>query len=132
MTHRLSLAALLGTLLAAPAIAGTGSDVFQRLDRDRDGVVSRAEFRAFRLAMFDRIDTDADGLVTAGEIEAARGSLPADRGIWSQDADGDDRLSPTEYVSRMRGFDRADRNRDGAVSAAEFSAAARYLAALKH
>ena len=48
-----------------------GGDMFARLDANKDGKVTRAEFTAKPLAMFDRADANKDGTVTPEERKAA-------------------------------------------------------------
>lgn len=118
-------------LSAGPVLAQTA---FQRLDTDKSGAISREEFLALRREMFARIDADNSGTVTRAEIEAARQAAPgqrqmqADDRIWSQDANGDGQLTLAEYTAQTRGFDLADRNRDGQLSPAEFDRIARLIA----
>jgi Ca2+-binding EF-hand superfamily protein len=78
-------------------------------------------------------DIDGDGIITAAEIqqEAQRQAQEAGNG-WQQnaaqfvpmtlDADGDGAVSLAEYEAAVREqFDAVDRDRDGRVSAGEFS-----------
>ena len=44
-------------------------------DADKDGAITRDEFRAAALARFDRLDADKDGTVTREEAKAARDSM---------------------------------------------------------
>ena len=60
----------LGVNAGAPPPTGKGPVWFQRMDRNRDGDVSRAEFLGSD-ALFRRIDTDGDGLVSVEEAERA-------------------------------------------------------------
>lgn len=130
----IALAAALGPALACAA--GATSPGFAALDRDGNGAISRAEFLELRKAMFARIDTDNSGTITRAEIEAARAKLPqGKRGggedrVWAQDANRDGKLTLAEYTARTRGFDMADRNRDGVLSPAEFERVARLLGQL--
>lgn len=134
--HRV-LAPMLALGLAlgpGPVLAQTP---FQQLDADGSGAISRAEFLILRQEMFTRIDADGSGTLTRAEIESARQALPkqshgarqmrADDRIWSQDANGDGLLTLAEYTAQTRGFDFADRNRDGALSPAEFERIARFI-----
>ena len=69
---------LCGCLLSAPALfAQSPSAAFQRLDRNRDGQLTRDEVPDKRL--FARIDKDQDGIITAAEdiaFMAARRKAP--------------------------------------------------------
>jgi len=60
---------------AAPARPTAGPPWFRRMDRNRDGDVSRREFLGAR-AQFDRLDRDHDGLLGPDEAEAAGGARP--------------------------------------------------------
>jgi hypothetical protein len=115
---------------------------FVRLDSDRDGYITRAEaeagagaFRANRQqrfrgrgeGAFARIDTNRDGVISRDEFEA-RAAMR--RG--GQRGQGMGRRGPAGprgvgLFARLAGrhFDLADTNRDGRVSRAEASAAAR-------
>jgi hypothetical protein len=53
--------------------------LFRRMDRDRDGFVSRAEFMAHAERNFARCDADKDGRITAAECRQALRRQPADR-----------------------------------------------------
>lgn len=56
--------------------AGKGPNWFHRMDRNRDGDVSRREFLGSR-DQFAALDRDGDGLIDAGEAEAATGTVAA-------------------------------------------------------
>src|SRR5262245_36463061 len=45
---------------------------FERLDRDRNGAISRQEWRR-RPEVFDRLDTNKDGQLTPSELSQRRG-----------------------------------------------------------
>lgn len=72
------LAALALSLLAAPAFAEhdgkahRGPDkFFEKVDTDKDGKISRAEFAAKGDEMFKEADTNNDGFITKEEGKAA-------------------------------------------------------------
>ena len=58
---------MVATRAAGPA---AGPDWFQKMDRNHDGDVSRREFLGPR-DQFDRLDRDKDGLIDADEARAA-------------------------------------------------------------
>lgn len=48
-----------------------GRPLLAQYDSNKDGRISLVEHRAGKLARFDRIDTDKDGVVTVAEMKAA-------------------------------------------------------------
>ncbi|MBX9797703.1 MAG: EF-hand domain-containing protein [Sphingomonas sp.] len=106
--------------------------MIERLDRDGDGRVTRAEYEA----PFDRMDTNKDGFIDQQEAQAAGQAMAAGFGggqggglrgrrfgngqmIMRLDRDGDGRVSRAEYGAP---FERMDANRDGVVDQAEMAA----------
>jgi len=57
--------------LPAPAPTSNAQPMLAQEDSNRDNQISLAEHRAATLANFDRIDTDRNGVVTAAEMKAA-------------------------------------------------------------
>lgn len=137
MTRLTPALPLLAALCLGPHAgrAETAADqAFARLDTNGNGAISREEFLALRRQMFAALDADGDGLLTRQEIEAARaagsgGAQPRrSNQIWQQDANGDGRLTLTEYTARTRGFDFADSDGNGSLSQTEFARIARFMA----
>jgi hypothetical protein len=56
--------------IATPAPAANGQPIIARMDGNRDSQVSLVEHRAATVANFDRLDADKDGIVTAAEMKA--------------------------------------------------------------
>ena len=98
---------LLGMCCATPAqVRGTG-DYLARMDADRDGKVSLAEYQDWLSYAFDAMDRNRDGTLTADE-------LPGRRGKAISRAQHRERLAAT--------FKKQDANRDGYLSARELAA----------
>ena len=109
-----------------------GGEIFDRLDTDKDGVLSAEEIgeRPF----LKRLDTDGDGRVTKEEAMAAArqmGSRGADarrgRGLTQEglrrfDRDGDGKVTADEFPGNERQFGRLDRNGDGVLDSADLEA----------
>lgn len=90
-----------------------------RMDADKDGRVTRAEFDAASRTRFERMDTNRDGTVDATEMAALPGG---GRGMRA-DTNGDGKLSQAEFDAQTRErFDRVDVNGDGVLDAAELKA----------
>lgn len=116
--------------LGAAAFAQTGLDskrgergrtqMFERLDTDKDGKVTKAEFGTAHAARFKAADKDGDGFVTKEEFAAYGLSLRGefvDRMFARLDKNGDGKLTADEMKSprgnRADREDRADRGRRG-------------------
>lgn len=130
--HRslLPSAALALALLGAPAAAQA---VFDVMDTDQDGFVSRAEMDAERAARFAALDRDGDGFVSRPEMIAGPGNGRAgykpeetQAMLAAYDLDGDGRVSSEEVqdsLARTDVFVNMDTNGDGLLDREEASAA---------
>jgi len=72
----------------ASADAARTKTSFQRFDGDRDGFITRAEWRAGETERFERIDADHDGFVSRGEFLADRRRVCASRRVTATAAGG--------------------------------------------
>ena len=97
-----------------------GDDRFQDQDDNRDGRISRAEWRgtAERFAVLDR---DRNGFLT--ENEADGNEPPADL-FSSVDVNRDGSIARQEWQWSQSSFEQRDSNRDGRLSRDEFAASA--------
>jgi len=97
---------------ARGGFAGGPGAMLQRLDRDGDGKVSRAEYGA----PFALLDANKDGVIDQTEATAGPGGGGR---LQRLDRDGDGKVSRAEFDAP---FDRLDANRDGAIDASEIAA----------
>lgn len=138
----LSIPVTAGALLSAAepqrrsAEREQGNMRFAGMDRNRDGVITRAEWRgsdeSFRVH-----DWNADGMLSGEEVRpgARRGgraerdydpASPGEFDDWSADRfadldhNGDGRLTRDEWHYEPETFRRSDRNRDGVLTREEF------------
>jgi len=131
----------LGTMALAqtgPGTKGPGTgerfrtQFFERLDTNKDGKITKAEYEASRAADFKAADKNGDGKITADELQAARG----DRAKRGDRADRGDRPGRGERAGRAdRGinFERADAAKKGFLTQEDLTKlrSARFEAALK-
>lgn len=129
---------LLALALAAPATSapakGARGDVtraqmlaevrqvFDRADTNKDGFMSRAEFRVRMGAVLNRTPPGTAGAPT--KAEAQRLLDAANAAFNAVDTDGNGKLSRTEASRRpLASFDMMDANHDGVLTLAEKAAA---------
>lgn len=93
---------------------------FAEMDANRDGVITRNEWRGSAQA-FRSYDWNGDGVLAGEEV---RGGGDFDdwttRGFNNLDTNRDGRLTANEWYFDRAEFTRADRNRDGVISRSEF------------
>lgn len=135
----LTATALAGTAYAEQATRGDGvqtraevqtrtAERFARMDANKDGKLDQADREARRSAMFDRIDTDKNGQISRAEF-SAKPQRPEGvaKGPDGANADGGrkhHRWGGRGHHGGMMMGRMADANKDGAVTQAEFTAAA--------
>jgi Ca2+-binding EF-hand superfamily protein len=102
---------------------------FRDADTNGDGVVTRAEFNAARMARFDKLDRNGDGTISRADFGrlmrlAPRLARRIDRLLADADTNYDGRVTRAEYASMpMPLFERLDLNHDGRIDAQELAAA---------
>lgn len=114
---------IVGCLLATIA-SGSSQSLFERLDRDQDGKITRAETSKLP-GDFDTIDENNDGTLDLAEI---RKTADNDDDVEAQsllfkgiDSDGDGKITPAEATKLAGDFDVIDENLDGSLDLAEIS-----------
>lgn len=119
-----------GTITQAEALAGSDK-MFARMDANRDGKIDDGDRAARHAAMFDEADANKDGSLTKAEYlaahEARRAERQAKKAAWKAGNAGDGegmRHGRGHKGGGHMGMKKADANGDGAVTAAEFRAAA--------
>ena len=127
-----AIAAVVGSF-ALTGAALAGDDKLDRLDADKDGKITAAEYTAGAKTSFDKLDANADGKVTAAEMDAAYTTSKPGVGaakvpssaekIKALDTDADGALSSVEHEAGSRTmFDQLDANKDGSLTAEEIKA----------
>ncbi len=70
---------------------------FDKLDHDKDGVITRAEARAAQTRRFDRLDQNHDGTISLEEFQVV-----GDRYFARFDLDGDGQVTREEAAQAKR------------------------------
>jgi hypothetical protein len=121
--RRLLLGALLtagsvGAAAAAPIRGGGRPSSFAAIDADHDGTIDLAEAKHAAELLFDQLDRNKNGKLSRAELGRRRISAAEFR---AADADHDGTLTKEEYLALVeRQFKAADLDHDGTVSEAEF------------
>ena len=121
MKKQIAFAALAVALGAGVAVASPGDRMgrmFERIDADGSGSISKDEARTMHSERFGRMDADGDGILTLEEFAKHRGG----HGHHGRHGDGD-RMGDRDARIEQR-FDRLDANDDDAVTLDEMKSAA--------
>jgi Ca2+-binding EF-hand superfamily protein len=105
--------------MAASPLAPRGAKVLAALDTNKDGFVDRAEYRVGQDALFQRVDANHDGVVSREEFDAAFQRATARRAAAPKPAD-QGQAQPRRPFDKSRLFTRLDTNKDGAISRDEY------------
>jgi len=133
-------AALVVTATGAFAQDVSEKQFMRRVDRNKDGQVTLAEYQRYRNIVFKAADTDRNNVLSADELTKRRdfvaqsmvnnGNLDAVRtnryttngSLSYNDANGDGVISYDEWVGSVPAwFAKADRNGDNVLTAADFN-----------
>ena len=121
-----SLGLLAGSLMIAGCTTGA---LNPRADKDRDGGVSFPEFDAYmKETIFTEFDANRDGMVTREEWRKQNTSGPASK-FQGADRNGDGKVSRSESDAKLgqdgsmkKLFQKIDTDRNGRLSEAEITA----------
>ncbi|MBO0750270.1 MAG: EF-hand domain-containing protein [Porphyrobacter sp.] len=112
--------------LTRAAVEQRVAQVFDRLDANHDGKLDQGDRAARQKARFDHVDANHDGEVSYAEFTAARAQLDgarAERG-GRFGRSGVQRMAARGFQGRPGLIRLADTDKDGAITKAEFQAAA--------
>ena len=102
--------------------AGSGPDLFKRLDQNGNARIEQAEWQTFQQSRFDRLDANHNGTLTGAEMEQQGGASGGGGRLARLDSNGDGAISKQEFVSgQLQMMQRIDKNQDGALSKEEFA-----------
>jgi Ca2+-binding EF-hand superfamily protein len=126
-------AALATSLVAGVAVAhggARGASMFERLDLNKDGKITKAEATQARNKWFTEVDTNKDNAITRAEAQKWKEAK------WGKKSDGDkskgakkDKAKRGRHHGQNGGrmFDRLDQNRDGKITKTEAAAKSNWM-----
>jgi len=100
------------------AMAQTKSEI-QNMDRDNDGVITRAEWRG-DLATFRALDVNRDGVLSGTEVWDTAQPRNWNNRFKTLDTNNDGVIARNEWHESTVAFRALDRNRDGEITRQEF------------
>jgi len=109
INHLAAVAGIVMSISLAYAGDMSGGGLFNKLDTNGDGLISKAEFDAFNDRHFKNLDINNDGNITPEELRAVQDQIPPNQGMGHSDA--------TSHLDRR--FYAADANRDGGLDRKE-------------
>lgn len=99
--------------------------LFERMDENKDGQVTRQEAQGAAKRLFERLDGNKDGELTRAESEAGAKAMreqELNARFKQLDANGDGQLTAAEAQLPQPVFERLDGNKDKALTLAEMQA----------
>jgi len=107
--------------------AGLAQSLFDRVDVNHDGVITREEFNRAQQSLFDRMDVNHDGVISRAEFNRAHQAGPNVQAGLSQslfervDVNHDGVITREEFNRAQQSlFDKLDVNHNGVISREEF------------
>ncbi|MDF3074329.1 MAG: hypothetical protein K0S54_1996 [Alphaproteobacteria bacterium] len=113
-----------GAVMARSGQAGAGGHGdrgFSRIDSDKDGAISKAEFAVGRDKMFQKFDANSDGAFTREEASAGAEAWRKKAAEAGKTISAEREAKHKERAGKM--FNDLDADKDGKITKAEFNSA---------
>ena len=96
--------------------------ILERVDTDKDGKISKAEFDAEGSKMFAKLDENSDGKIASDEMPQRHWARFGGQMFDRMDADHDGNVTKAEFqAAGEKMFQRMDKNNDGIIEKDEMS-----------
>ncbi|MEE9910905.1 MAG: EF-hand domain-containing protein [Deltaproteobacteria bacterium] len=99
-------------LLFAVSSASAADDAFSKLDKDKDGKISKQEYMDAAAGTFKTYDRNGDGILTREEIKAIKG-IDVEKFLKETDANRDGKIVKEEFdKAAEKRFNAIDKNKN--------------------
>jgi hypothetical protein len=109
-----------GLALARTGAGGHGQHGFSRVDTDKDGAISKAEFAVGRDKMFQKFDANSDGSFTREEATASAEAWRKKAAETGKTVSPERQAKHKDRAEKM--FNDLDADKNGKITKAEFNA----------
>jgi Ca2+-binding EF-hand superfamily protein len=112
--------AVIVMILFAVSLVFAAEEILPKLDKNKDGKVSKKEYMNAVNGHFSKLDKNHDGVLTKEEIKSNE-KIDAEKTIREADADKDGRILKSEYEqAAKKRFSSIDKNKNGYIDRNEW------------
>lgn len=108
-------------MLFSAAMVFAGDDAFQKVDKNKDGKISKQEFMDQAARNFDKVDNNSDGALGREEIKSGS-NVDAQKLMDEVECVREEKIVKAKYLQAAeRQFKSMDKNQDGYIDIKEWT-----------